>query len=249
MYGQQNSDTVALISIRIYALIACFFILAVQYNIFHARKLSDEKSLLEQTLKFQNEKFASSKETMELINIKCHDLKHEIESIKDTCSTTEQIKRLNDLRKTVDIYDSAIKTGNPVLDMVLSEKTLVCKKNKIRIVPIIDGSLLSFMDNSDIYSLFENALDNAIKAVKVEKEKCRSIFIKVIQKGDIVSIKVENYCSKNIEFENGLPKSKEDNRYHGFGTKSIEYIVKKYDGNVSFKLENHVFSLVACFFN
>ncbi len=133
--------------------------------------------------------------------------------------------------------------------MVLSEKTLVCKKNKIRIVPIIDGSLLSFMDNSDIYSLFENALDNAIKAVKVEKEKCRSIFIKVIQKGDIVSIKVENYCSKNIEFENGLPKSKEDNRYHGFGTKSIEYIVKKYDGNVSFKLENHVFSLVACFFN
>ena len=149
----------------------------------------------------------------------------------------------------MDIYDSAIKTGNPVLDMVLSEKTLVCQKNKIRIVPIIDGSLLSFMDSSDIYSLFENALDNAIKAVKIEKEKCRSIFIKVIKRGDITSIKVENYCSKNVEFENGLPKSKDDSRYHGFGTKSIEYIVKKYDGNVSFKLENHVFSLVICFFN
>lgn len=249
MYAQQSKDDVGFISARIYAMIACFFILAVQYNIFHTRKLNNEKELLEQTLKFQDEKFNSSKETMELINIKCHDLKHAIESLKDTCSTPSQIERLNDLSVTVDIYDSKIKTDNPVLDMVLSEKSLVCKQNNIRLVPIIDGTLLSFMENNDVYSLFENALENAIKALKEEKEQYRSIFINVIKKNNATVIKIENYCSKQIDFEDGLPKSKDDNRFHGYGTKSIEYIANKYNGQVVFRYKDNVFSVTICFFN
>lgn len=249
MYAQQSKDDVGFISARIYAMIACFFILAVQYNIFHTRKLSNEKEILEQTLKFQDEKFNSSKETMELINIKCHDLKHAIEALKDTCSTPAQIERLNDLSVTVDIYDSKIKTDNPVLDMVLSEKSLVCKQNNIRLVPIIDGTLLSFMENNDVYSLFENALENAIKALKEEDEQYRSIFINIIKKNNATVIKIENYCSKGVEFEDGMPKSKQDNRFHGFGTKSIEYIAKKYNGQAVFNYKNNVFSLTICFFN
>lgn len=249
MYAQQSKDDVGFISARIYAMIACFFILAVQYNIFHTRKLSDEKELLEQTLKFQDEKFNSSKETMELINIKCHDLKHAIESLKDTCSAPAQIERLNDLSVTVDIYDSKIKTDNPVLDMVLSEKSLVCKQNNIRLVPIIDGTLLAFMENNDVYSLFENALENAIKALKEEDEQYRSIFINVVKRNNATVIKIENYCSKGVEFEDGMPKSKQDNKFHGFGTKSIEYIANKYNGQAIFNYKDNVFSLTVCFFN
>ena len=248
MYAQQSNDEIGFISARIYAIIACFFILAVQYNIFHARKINNEKELLEQVLKFQDEKFNSGKETMELINIKCHDLKHAIESLKDTCSTQGQIKRLNELSTAVDFYDSKIKTDNSILDMVLSEKSLVCRQNKIRLVPIIDGKLLSFMDNADVYSLFENALDNAIKSLKKEKEKYRSIFINVVKKNGIRIIKIENYCSKHVEFEDDLPKSKSDNHYHGYGTKSIKYIANKYHGEATFKHQRNVFSLTICFF-
>lgn len=250
MYAQQLNDDIGFVSTKFYAMIACFFVLAVQYNIFHARKLSNEKELLQQTLNFQNEKFENSKETMELINIKCHDLKHAIESLKETSLTPSQIKRLDDLSTTVDIYDSKIKTDNPVLDMVLSEKILMCKQNDIRIVPIIDGKLLSFMENSDVYSLFENALDNAIKTLKQEDKDYRSIFINVIRKNNATLVKIENYCSKPIEFdEEGFPKSKEDNRFHGYGTKSIEYIAKKYNGQTLFEHKNNVFSLTICFFN
>ena len=133
--------------------------------------------------------------------------------------------------------------------MVLSEKSLVCKQNNIRLVPIIDGTLLSFMENNDVYSLFENALENAIKALKEEDEQYRSLFINVVKRNNATVIKIENYCSKGVEFEDGMPKSKQDNRFHGFGTKSIEYIAKKYNGQAVFNYKNNVFSLTICFFN
>ena len=61
-------------------------------------------------------------------------------------------------------------------------------------------------------------------------------------------IKVENYCSELIEFENGLPLSKEDSIYHGYGTKSIDYIAKKYGGYCLFEQKNNIFSVTICFF-
>lgn len=248
MYAQECQDDVGFISSKIYALIACFFILTIQYNIFHTKKLNDEKDILQQTLKFQNDKFSNSKETMDLINIKCHDLKHAIEALNETSLSKEQKERLIDLSSTVDIYDSRIKTGNSIIDMVLAEKSLICKKEKIRLTPIIEGELFSFMENVDIYSLFENIVDNAIKAIKKENEDKRAIFINAIRKNNTTIIKVENYCSELIEFENGLPLSKEDSIYHGYGTKSIDYIAKKYGGYCLFEQKNNIFSVTICFF-
>ena len=89
----------------------------------------------------------------------------------------------------------------------------------------------------------------SIKALKEEDEQYRSIFINIIKKNNATVIKIENYCSKGIEFEDGMPKSKQDNRFHGFGTKSIEYIAKKYNGQAVFNYKNNVFSLTICFFN
>ena len=44
---------------------------------------------------------------------------------------------------------------------------------------------------------------------------------------------VDNYCSEQLTFEDGLPvTSKKDKAYHGFGVKSIKYIVDKYKGDI-----------------
>lgn len=37
------------------------------------------------------------------------------------------------------IYDSIIKTGNPVLDTVLTEKSLICEANQINMICMADG--------------------------------------------------------------------------------------------------------------
>lgn len=58
------------------------------------------------------------------------------------------------------------RTGNETLDIVLTDKLLYCEKNNVTITCIADGKSLSFMSEEDIYSLFGNALDNAVLAVE-----------------------------------------------------------------------------------
>ena len=48
--------------------------------------------------------------------------------------------------------------------------------------------------------------------------------------------------------ENGLPlTTKKDKDYHGFGMKSIQLVVNKYDGDLNVNVANNVFSLSIMF--
>ena len=61
----------------------------------------------------------------------------------------------------------------------------------------------------------------------------------------MVSIHVENYYDdkEEIIFENGLPKTKKDKNYHGFGMRSIKMICEKYGGSVLASAEDGIFNL------
>ena len=51
-----------------------------------------------------------------------------------------------------------------------------------------------------------------------------------------------------MEFEEGLPRTTKDvSNYHGFGIKSIKYIVEKYAGTVSVSVEQGIFDLKILF--
>ena len=127
-------------------------------------------------------------------------------------------------------------------------KSLLCTKNHIQMKYFGDCSSLNFIDKSDLYSLFGNAIDNAIEAVnKTDNKDLRTINLIVRPIHSLVSIRVENYFSGEIKLDNaGLPiTTKKDKDYHGYGIKSIMYIAKKYNGDVRINVdnENHIFSL------
>ena len=101
------------------------------------------------------------------------------------------------------------------------------------------------MKTSDIYSLFGNAIDNAIEAVcKIEDPARRIIGMTVKGSRGMITAHVENYFTGPLRFAQDLPvTTKADDRYHGFGTRSIRYIVNKYGGWVSMKAEGDIFNL------
>lgn len=69
--------------------------------------------------------------------------------------------------------------------------------------------------------------------MQAEKPENRTIVLKVNKNGKLVSICLENFCSRELQFEDGLPVStKQNNGYHGFGMKSIRYVVQKYKGEM-----------------
>ena len=148
------------------------------------------------------------------------------------------------MEESVTIYDSVVNTENEYLNTVLTEKSLLCKKNSITLTCIADGNILGFMDAVDLYTLFGNALDNAMEAVMKLKAEERFINLLLYEKAGLIFIQIENYFQGEIQMEEGLPvTTKTEKAYHGFGVKSIVEIVEKYHGFVTIETENQIFLL------
>lgn len=107
-----------------------------------------------------------------------------------------------------------------------------------------EGKLLSFMTPADIYALMGNALDNALERVLQEKAEERVISLQIKGHGEMILIHMENRCSREPEFQDGLPiTDKEDKQNHGFGVRSIRYITEKYHGELYMRVKNGMFFL------
>lgn len=181
--------------------------------------------------------------TVNIINIKCHDLKYRISKISRIEDVKDQEEYIESVKNALSIYDNIFHTGNDALDLVLTEKSLLCSGYDIKMSAMADGGILNFIAAADVYALFGNLLDNAIESVQKEEDKeKRIISVLVSRRNGGVYIHVENYCAEPVEFEDGLPlTTKEEKACHGFGVRSIRYIAKKYQGSLLMRLEEERF--------
>lgn len=225
-------------------LLCCILLLYVQFGLLHAKELENEISVINRLWHQEKEQYKISKENIDIINRKCHDMRYQIREIGKNKNLSQDI--VEEIENSIKLYDSQVKTGNEVLDIILTEKSLHCQKNKIIMTCVADGALLNFMDEADLYSLFGNAFDNAIEAVmKIDDEEKRVISFKIYSVGDLISINIKNsFNEKPIFDSDGLPITiKKDSAYHGYGVKSIQYIVDKYDGDLTMTTKDDFFIL------
>lgn len=154
------------------------------------------------------------------------------------------------MRNALAIYDNIFQTGNEALDLVLTEKSILCIEYRIKLSTMVDGSMLNFMKTTDVYALFGNLMDNAIESViKEEDDEKRIISISVKEKNKGAHVHIENYCNEQITFDDGLPvTTKKDKNYHGFGVKSIRYIVDHYHGTMLMRTDKMKFITDIIFF-
>lgn len=229
----------------VFAQIYCLTILYMQTALFKKSAMQEELRVLNLLHKQQAEQYAVSKENVDLINRKCHDLKHQIAAIRDVVSEEEREKYLQGIEDSVQIYSAIVKTGNEVLDTLLTEKSLRCVKRDISINCVADGALLAFIDPIDLYTIFGNAIDNAVESVeKLSEPEKRQIDVMVYRQQKFLLIHIVNPIAQELRFEGELPvTTKKDKDYHGYGLKSIRSTVKKYDGFVSISTEDGCFSL------
>lgn len=225
----------------LYDILCCFFTLYIQYSLIKAGRREHEYRLIQHLHHLEKQQYDITKKNMEMFDIKMHDVKHMLLGMRNIL-TPEQIA---EIEKVVTIYDSTVKSGNEVLDVIFTEKSLQCEQKGIAFERIVDGSLLRFMHVSDVYSLFGNAIDNAIEAVsKVDKREKRTVSLMVRESRGMVYIGLENGYTGTIEFEDGLPvTTKQDKRFHGFGTKSMRNVVEKYGGTMVINASDNIFRL------
>ena len=231
---------VSILAESFYAIISCVLVLIILYVLNQQDVMEEKVAVMNDMLHREKQQYIQSKENIQLINIKVHDLKHQLQLLKRDHSE----KDFDRMEQAIKIYDTQYHTGNDALDIILADKSLQCEKNDITLTCSCNGKELDFMEESDIYSLFGNALSNAIEAVSVIKDKQKRCISLVVRNSTGVEvIHMENYFEGQLTFENGLPQTRKDQDWHGFGMKSMAMIAQKYHGSIATTSKGNVFYL------
>ena len=234
-YGEEQS-----IPVSFYAITCCLMALVVQFVLYRTVDLRTENTALNLMWQEERKQFELSKKTIDTINIKYHDLKHRLRDMRLPAEEVESIK------DAVRIYGSRIRTGNDALDVLLTENSLRCSEEGIRLTFMGNGADLSFMQVMDAYSLFGNAISNAVEAVeKLADPEKKIIDIVSERRGDMVSIHISNYFDGKLQLEDGMPVTSKtwEEGFHGFGMKSMKLIAEKYGGSLSASADGDLFTL------
>ena len=92
---------------RLYALVCCIFAIGLQCGLFEHSKLKErnrqleqDKAILQELLIREQKHYNITKDTIDLVNLKCHDLKHQIAVLRNM-SEEEREKSLGEFEKAV----------------------------------------------------------------------------------------------------------------------------------------------------
>lgn len=225
----------------IYATLANIFLLALLYGVFRNRKMTGEMEMLEQVIDGQKAQYQLMKENIDMVNIKCHDMKQQISMFENRIDRDA----LQEIRSIIHVYDTAFKTGNEVLDVFLQEKLLRCESERIKMDCIVDGKCVDFIRPADLYTLVGNAIDNAMEAVrKIQNPEKRLISLSVRESMNMALIHVDNEYTGDVKMNEGIPRTtKGDNLNHGFGVRSMCLIAEKYKGTLTVVLKDNIFNI------
>ena len=225
---------------RLFGMAFCLLSLIIQFSLYKRIGLYVETVTVKELLKQGARQYEQWKASVEDINIMYHDLRHDVEFIKQVGKG----RLVEEAEHTLDEYGNFVHTGNESLDMLIVGKRLVCRKHGMRIMCVVEEGVLNCFDGYDMYSLFSNAIDNAIEGLEdVEEENFKVISIVARRKGNAAAIEVENYYNGKLDAAEGLPASCKKESWHGYGLKSMRNIVEKYGGVMVVNAKNKKFSV------
>lgn len=204
---------------------------------------------MEHMLQCQQQQFQQKLQDIDAVNRKYHDMKNILLFLKAQNNTREVQEQIQTILNDIHSYEFTAITGNDAIDILLNEKLAACHEKEITCVPYINGSLLSFVEPLDLCTIFGNAMDNAIESCeKITEKSSRQISIRTARKGSSVALVFRNTFARRPELQSGLPvTTKEDKKNHGYGLGNIRYIMNKYQGEMSCRIEGEEFVLTLLF--
>ena len=229
------------------------FLLCVSYLIFCSIyfRQYEEKQEAENRHRFiklkqeQSEKeMAAIRRNEQAMALLRHDMRHFLNTISDCIENGETEKAQNYIHEIISSADKTTRkqySANETINMILSSYETDLQEHEIQLdCRIRVPRELPFSD-VDLTSILSNALENAVHAVLDVPAENRHIDFSMIQTGGKLLISLENTCADAPHFAGGLPVASEPG--HGFGTQSIDYTVRKLNGNCQFSASNGKFIL------
>lgn len=232
----------SIFSIRTLVDFSGVLILSVQHEQLQENALHSELAAMDEVLHRQYEQYKRSKEGINLINRRYHELKVQLARIREEQDQTKQNAAIAAMEQNIRQYEAENKTGNPVLDTLLTAKSMECQEKQIRMTSVADGHLLDHLSTREICTLVGTALDNAIESCAAEQDpEKRLIRTAVYAQNGFVLFRVENYCQKPVELgADGLPLR---SAHGGYDLRSLRAAAQQHGGSMTVHWEDGWFTL------
>lgn len=239
MSKNRAGEPLSTVGIEIVCQFYCLTLMYLQTELFKKSAMQKEMDTLNLLYDRQRQQYQIARQNVQIINRRCHELKVQIADLRRMGADAALQKSLDEAETAARLYDAGANTGNEVLDVVLTEKTLLCESRMIQLNAVADGSCLRHFEPSDLYALFANALDHAIEsAVHIQQQDRRVIDLLVCMRQNFVVI---NVISPEREVQMG------DNRTLNYEIKVIKRIVQKYKGTLTTETRSGFFAIKIIF--
>ena len=252
-----NSVDSADISIKTYDLaavafyIALYAVLIIVIYFYEQIKAAGQKEIEDAMLSVQTENirdYISGAENLYRdIRAIRHDMRNHLTVLQRLHMNGENEafeKYLGEVSERIDA-DAGENSGNPVSDIIISEKRNEAEKRGIMFESDFhypDGLRGHELDMSIILN---NALNNAIEAAEKCPEDNRFISLKSCKKKNAFLITIRNSCCEKQTVTEGelLKTTKPNSSDHGFGLVNIKNTAEKYHGGIDFSFDEREFTL------
>ncbi len=231
----------------LFGVVAFLTMIAVIY-FYQKIKTSEEEVLQNSLVNSQIDELSGHVHSMEKVYSDIRGIRHDTNNhimvlgnlIKEN-NSDQALQYLHDWSEDFHAVDINAKTGNPVTDIVISEKRRQAEDVGIRFVDDFHYPKEGKVESIDVGVILNNALSNAIRAA--ENLDKSFVEIKSWRSGDMFMIQVKNSYNGLLRpsDENGLMEtSKTDRDKHGFGLKNMRRITEKYYGTTQLEQEGDV---------
>ena len=236
------------LNVSLIRIVLCLFglaaIAAIGYGLQY-RETQQESRFISHLMQEHHQQYFERQDMIAELNRECHELKRQLALMRHAHTPDAQGECQQKMESIVSRYENIVQTGNAILDLILSEKNMVCQRLGVTMTYMIDPDPLETLSPLDVCTIFDNALGNAIEAVShIPDRERRMINLHASQKGNLLYIHVENYYEHSLKWKEGeLTTTKQNRSYHGYGIKSIRYAAAQYGGHVSIDTQDQWFRL------
>lgn len=205
-------------------------------RIYREAVLESERNLFSQLLSEKEKQYEFVKENADVINKKCHELKKQLHALEEE-GNAEKNATLREISKALNFYDTTVKTGNEVLDTILTEKSILCANRGIKLSCIVNSENINNIGTMDLYTILDIALDSAIRyESSIHDPEKKIISFMLTSAGSMNYIVIENYYDPDY-----TPYQMTDKRDYRRASNTVRQIARHYHGEVMTSKENNVY--------
>lgn len=183
--------------------------------------------------------FEIIEQTNKDMRIFSHDIKNHLTQIRNLENIEAVQSYIDSIYPNIEKFSFTGISKNKMLDLIISKYVTLCEKKNIKFSVDVKTANLAYVSDSDLSTLMNNLLDNAVEAAERADERFIQVYI--FSKGNMHDgLVIKNSCFVPPETENGeLKTTKQNKKTHGVGTKSIRKTLKKYDAVYGWKYDKN----------